>query len=116
MGAMIRGNCGRWNTGEGDQFKHCEKLRDYLEASDVEVILTREDDRGLYEETDTQKKTTDMRNRCAKINEEKPDLMVSIHQNSYHQEAISGGQVFTFPTRRRERNWRRFCRNALIMS
>ena len=71
-----------------------KKLRDYLEASDVEVILTREDDRGLYEETDTQKKTADMRNRCAKINEEKPDLMVSIHQNSYHQEAISGGQVF----------------------
>ena len=73
-----------------------KKLRDYLEASDVEVILTREDDRGLYEETDTQKKTADMRNRCAKINEEKPDLMVSIHQNSYHQEAISGGQVFYF--------------------
>ena len=66
-----------------------KKLRDYLEASDVEVSLTREDDRGLYEETD-------MRNRCAKINEEKPDLMVSIHQNSYHQEAISGGQVFYF--------------------
>ena len=27
-----------------------KKLRDYLEASDVEVILTREDDRGLYED------------------------------------------------------------------
>lgn len=72
------------------------KLKAYLEASDAEVILTREDDRGLYKETDTQKKAADMRNRCAKINEVQPDLMVSIHQNSYHQEAVSGGQVFYF--------------------
>lgn len=72
------------------------KLRTYLEAADAQVILTREDDRGLYKETDTQKKAADMRNRCAKINEMKPDLMVSIHQNSYHQEAVSGGQVFYF--------------------
>ena len=72
------------------------KLKTYLEASDVEVILTREDDRGLYKETDTQKKAADMHNRCAKINEAQPDLMVSIHQNSYHQEAVSGGQVFYF--------------------
>lgn len=73
-----------------------KKLKTYLEASDVDVILTREDDRGLYKETDTEKKSADMRNRCARINEIKPDLMVSIHQNSYHQEAISGGQVFYF--------------------
>lgn len=73
-----------------------KKLKTYLEASDVDVILTREDDRGLYKETDTEKKSADMRNRCARINEIKPDLMVSIHQNSYHQEAVSGGQVFYF--------------------
>ena len=29
-----------------------------------------------------------------KITEADPDLVVSIHQNSYHQEPISGGQVF----------------------
>lgn len=73
-----------------------KKLKAYLEASDVKVVMTREDDRGLYTESDSHKKMADMRNRCVLINEAEPDLVVSIHQNSYHQEAISGGQVFYY--------------------
>ena len=73
-----------------------KRLRDYLEASDVEVAMTREDDRGLYSESDSRKKEADMRNRCKMIDEIAPDIVVSIHQNSYHQEAISGGQVFYY--------------------
>ena len=75
-----------------------KKLRGYLEASDVKVVMTRKDDRGLYESTDSHKKMADMRNRCAKIEEADPDIVVSIHQNSYHEEAISGGQVFYYKT------------------
>lgn len=74
------------------------QLKTYLEASDVEVVLTREDDRGLYEEGDSNKKMADMRRRCALIEETKPALVVSIHQNSYHEEPISGGQVFYYKT------------------
>lgn len=74
------------------------KLRDYLEQSDVRVVMTREEDKGLYQESDVGKKAADMRNRCAKIEEAKPELVVSIHQNSYHEEAISGGQVFYYKT------------------
>ena len=37
-----------------------------------------------------------MKNRCDKINEAAPILAVSIHQNSYHEEAIFGGQVFYY--------------------
>lgn len=73
-----------------------KKLKAYLEASDVKVVMTREDDRGLYTESDSHKKIADMRNRCAMINEAEPELVVSIHQNSYHEEAISGGQVFYY--------------------
>lgn len=73
-----------------------KKLKAYLEASDVTVIMTRENDQGLYQESDSHKKMADMRNRCNLINEAKPDLAVSIHQNSYHEEAISGGQVFYY--------------------
>lgn len=73
-----------------------QRLRGYLEASDVRVIMTREDDRGLYEDGDTRKKTADMRNRVKKIEEAQPDIVVSIHQNSYHQEPISGAQVFFY--------------------
>ncbi len=73
-----------------------KRLKTYLEQSDTEVLLTREDDRGLYKESDSGKKAADMRNRCAMIDEAKPDLVVSIHQNSYHQEEIFGGQVFYY--------------------
>ena len=71
-------------------------LKQYLEASDVQVIMTREDDRGLYSENDNHKKMADMRARCQLINDAAPDLVISIHQNSYHEEAISGGQVFYY--------------------
>lgn len=72
------------------------KVKEYLEQSDVEVILTRENDKGLYSESDSNKKTADMKNRCKKIAEADPSIVVSIHQNSYHQENISGGQVFYY--------------------
>lgn len=72
------------------------KLKKYLEASDVEVVLTRENDNGLYSAKDNRKKMADMTKRCEIINKVSPALTVSIHQNSYHQEEISGGQVFYY--------------------
>ena len=76
--------------------KIARKVKAYLEASDVQVVLTREDDQGLYTEKDSKKKMADMNRRCQIINETSPALTVSIHQNSYHQEEISGGQVFYY--------------------
>lgn len=73
-----------------------KKLARYLEQADVRTILTREEDKGLYSETDTRKKSADMKARCSLIDEADPDLVVSIHQNSYHQELVSGGQVFYY--------------------
>lgn len=73
-----------------------KRLKAYLESSDVEVVMTRDDDTGLYNASDSNKKMADMRKRCEIINEATPDLVISIHQNSYHQEAISGGQVFYY--------------------
>ena len=73
-----------------------KKLKAYLEASDVKVVMTREDDRGLYQESDRNKKMEDMKKRCALITETAPDLIVSIHQNSYHEESVFGGQVFYY--------------------
>ena len=78
-----------------------KRLKAYLEAEGVEVCMTREDDRGLYAERDSSKKMADMKNRCKKITEADPNLVVSIHQNSYHQEPISGGQVFYYKTSER---------------
>ena len=75
-----------------------EKLKAYLEASDVNVVMTRDTDTGLYQSGDSHKKVSDMRRRCDIINEARPDLVVSIYQNSYHQEEINGGQVFYYKT------------------
>ena len=73
-----------------------KKLKTYLEASDVTVVLTRDKDMGLYSSGDAHKKMADMRKRCQLIEEVKPDLVISIHQNSYHEENVSGGQVFYY--------------------
>lgn len=71
-------------------------LEGELKAAGFEVALTRETDAGLYQETDSNKKMADMRARCAIIEKEQPDIVISIHQNSYHQESVAGPQVFYY--------------------
>ena len=73
-----------------------KKLKGYLESSDVKVVMTREEDKGLYRESDKKKKMADMKKRCEIIADARPDAVVSIHQNSYHQENVSGGQGFYY--------------------
>lgn len=75
-----------------------KKVQKLLEQQDVTVVMTRETDAGLYEEQTSNKKVQDMKNRCALINETQPDCVVSIHQNSYHEEYVTGAQVFYYGT------------------
>lgn len=72
------------------------KVRDYLEANDVEVVMTRETAEGLYDENSDNKKVQDMKRRIAIMEEAKPLACVSIHQNSYTQEYVNGAQVFYY--------------------
>lgn len=72
------------------------KLQKFLEAADVEVVLTRDTDKGLYAENDSNKKVQDMKNRVKRIAECAPALVVSVHQNSYHEESVHGAQVFYY--------------------
>lgn len=72
------------------------KLKRFLEQEDVEVVLTRETDQGLYEETASNKKVQDMKNRVELIEQSEPELTVSIHQNSYHEEYVHGAQTFYY--------------------
>lgn len=74
------------------------KVKRYLELSDVEVIMTREGEEGLYRPEDSNKKVQDMKNRVALIDSCGADLAVSIHQNSYSEESIKGAQVFYYAT------------------
>ena len=71
-------------------------LRDTLEKSGYSVIMTREEDKGLYDSSAANKKAQDMQRRIAMIREYAPVLSVSIHQNSYHDAGVHGPQVFYY--------------------
>lgn len=74
------------------------KLKAALEAKGIPVIMTREDDQGLYDENANNKKAQDLQRRCDLINDKKPLMTVSIHQNSYTSPEIKGAQVFYYTT------------------
>lgn len=76
--------------------KIAEMVKKFLEAEDVEVVMTRTDDGGLYDDGASNKKVQDMKRRIAVIEEAAPEIVVSIHQNSYHEEYVHGGQVFYY--------------------
>ena len=71
-------------------------LKEELEAKGMKVVLTRTTDAGLYEESDSNKKIADMKKRCSIISENKADIVVSIHQNSFSDSAVCGAQVFYY--------------------
>lgn len=73
-----------------------QKVKNYLEASDVKVVLTREADENLGDGTGKNKKVQDMRKRVEVVEGERPDVVVSIHQNSFPQESVHGAQVFYY--------------------
>ena len=73
-------------------------LKSFLEAEDIKVVMTREDEKGLYDEGSSNKKVQDMKRRLVIIEEAAPVLVISIHQNSYHEEYVKGAQVFYYQT------------------
>ena len=72
------------------------RLKELLEQQDVKVVMTREDDQGMYPGTGSNRKIRDMQKRVERINKEQPALTVSIHQNAYPDESVSGVQTFYF--------------------
>ncbi|MDO4545699.1 MAG: N-acetylmuramoyl-L-alanine amidase [Bacillota bacterium] len=74
-------------------------LKKQLEKRDVRVIMTREKDEGLYDENQAgairSLKTQDLKERKRIIDESGADLAVSIHLNSFTEDAgVHGAQVF----------------------
>lgn len=72
------------------------KVKDALEKRDFQVVMTRDTDTGLYEEASKNKKAQDMQKRILLIQEVRPVLTVSIHQNSYEDSGVKGPQVFYY--------------------
>lgn len=71
-------------------------VKKYLEQQDVKVVMTRNEDQGLYREESPNKKIEDLKNRLALIDASGALLAVSIHQNSYTAEKVKGAQVFYY--------------------
>ncbi len=71
-------------------------VKEYLEAADVKVVMTRETEDGLYDAGASNKKVQDMKRRIELIEKTAPDITVSIHQNSYPEEYVHGAQVFYY--------------------
>ena len=74
-----------------------KKLQKILTKNGVHVVMSREEDTALCEETAPNKKIRDMKKRTELINHSKASIAVSIHQNSYQQDAsVHGPQVFYY--------------------
>ncbi len=85
------------STEESLNLKIALKLRKIIEQNGGIVILTREDENGLYTEkssTAKEKKTEDMRNRKSLVDESEADIFISVHLNSFSEEKYYGAQTF----------------------
>ena len=69
-------------------------LKDKLVNAGYRVILTRKNDDGLYSEFAKNKKLSDMNERFKIIKKANPNLVVSIHMNSFKNPSARGASTY----------------------
>lgn len=72
------------------------KIKELLENEGMGVVLTRDSDTRVDENGKEYSKAADMKQRVDVMNEVMPQMVVSVHQNSYTSSEIKGAQVFYF--------------------
>ncbi len=72
------------------------RLNDLLTFLGYETFLLRTEDTSLHTDGTTiaAQKVSDLKNRVRIVADTKPDLLISIHQNTFTDERYSGAQVF----------------------
>lgn len=73
------------------------KLRSFFEQAGYRVIMTRTDDKAIYDNgcnTLRQKKVSDIHNRSKIVEQNPRAVFISIHQNKFEQSIYSGTQIF----------------------
>lgn len=88
-GAMVEGV-----TEKDINMAIVEKLKALFEKAGASVVLTRKDENDLSSLNASNHKREDMKNRIDIINDEKNDLLLSIHLNSYSNTSVKGAQTF----------------------
>lgn len=73
---------------------YAKSLEKLLLKAGVNVVMTRNNDDGLYNEGADNKKLSDMRKRRDIINNAQPDLVVSVHMNSFPLQSCKGAKTF----------------------
>lgn len=69
-------------------------IRDLLKEAGFKVVLTRENNDGLYGNITNNRKRADMAERKKIIQKANPDIIISIHANKYPSSDRRGAQVF----------------------
>ena len=95
-GGVDGGSVGR-STGIKESeltLSYALNLSRQLSTLGINVILTRNGEMGLYDPKAGNLKKSDMQKRKQIIDEAKPDLVISIHMNSFPLSSGRGAQVF----------------------
>lgn len=73
---------------------YAKNLANQLKQMNISCVLTRDDNKGLYNSNAKNLKRSDMLARKTMIEKYKPTLVVSIHMNSFVNSSARGAQVF----------------------
>lgn len=71
-----------------------KKLEEKLRRIGIRVVMTRKDSSGLYGLSTTNYKKRDMQARKKIIEDINPNIVISVHMNSYIRHNLRGAQVF----------------------
>ena len=94
-GGRDGGSTGKLGSVEKElNLQYAKTLQKMLNKAGVNVVMTRNNDDGLYDEDASNKKLSDMRARRDIIRDANPDLVVSIHMNSYPLQNCWGAKTF----------------------
>ncbi len=74
--------------------KLSKMLKDKLESAGIAVVMTRTDEKAMVEGAGKKWKKEDMRLRKELIKNVRPNMVISLHQNSYTNHSYRGAQVF----------------------
>lgn len=90
-------------------------LKEILESQNMNIIMTRTEDKDLATETN-KRKLSDIKERVKLMENSNADMVISIHQNSYPDADVYGAQCF-YPTESEEgKKLAAVIQNQIIMS
>ncbi len=94
-GGIDNGSIGYSGTLESEiNLWYAKTLQQYCTEFGFFVTMTRTNDNGLYSPFAKNKKKDDMKQRQKIIEDTSPDMVISIHMNSFPESSSRGAQVF----------------------